>query len=57
MALRSGSVAVFLGAFLACAASGAGASSLERFAEFITNTLTARGEFEQKIFDHNLKLL
>jgi outer membrane lipoprotein carrier protein len=57
MALRSGFVAVFLGALLALAASGAGASSLERFAEFIAETLTARGEFEQKIFDHNLKLL
>ena len=57
MDLRSGSVAVFLGALLAGAGSGAGASSLERFAEFITKTLTARGEFEQKIFDHNRKLL
>jgi outer membrane lipoprotein carrier protein len=33
------------------------ASSLERFAEFMTGTLTARGEFEQKIFDGNRKLL
>ena len=57
MDLRSGSVAVFLGALLALAASGAGASSLERFAEFIAENLTARGEFEQKIFDRNLKLL
>jgi outer membrane lipoprotein carrier protein len=57
MALRSGSIAVFLGALLTCSASGAGASSLERFAEFIANTRTARGQFEQKIFDRNLKLL
>jgi outer membrane lipoprotein carrier protein len=33
------------------------ASGLERFSEFITGTLTARGEFEQKIFDHDRKLL
>jgi outer membrane lipoprotein carrier protein len=33
------------------------ASSLERFSEFITGTLTARGEFEQKIFDANRRLL
>jgi len=57
MAVRSGFVAVSLGALVALAASGAGASSLERFAEFIAETLTARGEFEQKIFDRNLKLL
>ena len=57
MALRSGFVMVFLGALLAPAASGARASSLERFSEFITKTLTARGEFEQKIFDRNRKLL
>ena len=57
MSLRSGFVAVFLGALLALAASGARASSLESFSEFITKTLTASGEFEQKIFDHNLKLL
>lgn len=57
MALRSGSIAVFLGALLTGAASGAAASSLERFAEFIAKTRTARGQFEQKIFDRNLKLL
>jgi outer membrane lipoprotein carrier protein len=33
------------------------ASSLERFSEFIRGTLTARGEFEQKIFDNNRRLL
>jgi outer membrane lipoprotein carrier protein len=48
---------VLLGALLALAASGAQASSLDRFSEFITKTLTAKGEFEQKIFDHNRKLL
>ena len=57
MALRSGSMAGFLGALLVCAASGAGASSLERFAEFVAKTRAAKGEFEQKIFDRNLKLL
>jgi len=55
MALRSGFVAVSL--LLALAASEARASSLERFSEFISETLTARGQFEQKIFDHNRKLL
>jgi len=55
MASRSGFVAVSL--LLALAASEARASSLERFSEFISETLTARGEFEQKIFDHNRKLL
>jgi outer membrane lipoprotein carrier protein len=55
--VRSGLVAVSLGAFLVLAAPGAGASSLERFAEFISKTLAARGEFEQKIFDHDRKLL
>lgn len=33
------------------------ASSLERFSEFIAGTTTAQGEFEQKIFDSNHKLL
>jgi outer membrane lipoprotein carrier protein len=33
------------------------ASSLERFSEFISDTHTARGEFEQKIFDSNRRLL
>jgi outer membrane lipoprotein carrier protein len=33
------------------------ASSLDRFAEFINATQTARGEFEQKIFDKNRRLL
>src|SRR6266540_1661015 len=46
-----------LGILLALAASEARASSLEGFSEFISETLTARGEFEQKIFDHNRKLL
>jgi len=31
--------------------------SLERFSEFIDQTLTARGEFEQKIYDSSRKLL
>jgi outer membrane lipoprotein carrier protein len=33
------------------------ASSLERFSDFISGTQTARGEFEQKIFDRNHQLL
>ncbi len=37
--------------------SAATAASLQRFSEFINETLTARGEFEQKIFDRNRKLL
>jgi outer membrane lipoprotein carrier protein len=45
-----------LGALLALPPS-AWAASLERFSEFINQTLTARGEFEQKIFDRNRKLL
>ncbi len=57
MASRYGLVAVSLGAFLALAVSGAHASSLERFSDFISQTLTARGEFEQQIFDQNRKLL
>lgn len=33
------------------------ASSLERFSEFINGTVQARGQFEQKIFDGNRKLV
>lgn len=33
------------------------ASSLDRFAEFIATTLTASGEFEQRVFDRNKKLV
>jgi outer membrane lipoprotein carrier protein len=33
------------------------ASSLERFSEFINGTALARGEFEQKIFDSNGRLV
>jgi outer membrane lipoprotein carrier protein len=43
-------------AFLAQSAT-ATASSLERFSEFINGTLTARGDFEQQIFDGSRKLL
>ena len=35
----------------------AAATSLERFAEFIATTLTASGEFEQKVFDRNRKVV
>ncbi len=57
MAVRYGLVAVSLGGLLALAEPGARASSLERFSDFISQTLTARGQFEQKIFDQNRKLL
>jgi outer membrane lipoprotein carrier protein len=57
VAVRYGLVAVCLGALLALAVPGAHASSLERFSDFISQTLTARGQFEQKIFDQNRKLL
>jgi len=44
-------------AFLTLFPVAASAGSLERFAEFIEKTLTARGGFEQKIFDRNRRLL
>jgi len=50
------SCAAFLGVLLALPLS-ASSASLERFSEFINQTLTARGEFEQKIFDRNRRLL
>ncbi len=50
--LRTGVCALILAVPLA-----ASASSLERLAEFINTTLTARSEFEQKIFDRDRKLL
>jgi len=50
------SYVTFLGVLLALPLS-ASSASLERFSEFINQTLTARGEFEQKIFDRNRKLL
>jgi len=50
------SYVTFLGVLLAFPLS-ASSASLERFSEFINQTLTARGEFEQKIFDRNRKLL
>ena len=49
--------AVALVAFFAIAAPCALASSLERFSDFISRTLTAQGEFEQKIFDRDRRLL
>jgi len=42
---------------LLLAAPAAAASSLDRFSEFINSTHTARGEFEQKIFDQNRRLV
>ena len=46
----------FLGVLLVLPLTAISAS-LERFSEFINQTLTARGEFEQKIFDRNRRLL
>src|SRR5438128_2758058 len=57
MAIRFGIAGASLGALLALLPSVATAASLRRFSEFINETLTARGEFEQKIFDRNRKLL
>src|SRR5580765_3078603 len=54
---RSLAGAPLLGVILACAPVGVLASSLERFSDFINGTLTARGEFQQKIFDRNRRLL
>lgn len=45
-----------LGALLALPIP-AWSGSLERFSEFIDQTLTARGEFDQKIYDRNRRLL
>jgi outer membrane lipoprotein carrier protein len=42
---------------LLLAAPMAAASSLDRFSEFLNGTLTAKGQFEQKIFDQNRKLV
>ncbi|HEY6242010.1 MAG TPA: outer membrane lipoprotein chaperone LolA [Burkholderiales bacterium] len=50
-------ILVLLGAVLSLAPAVASAGSLERFSEFVRETLTARGEFEQKIFDRDRKLL
>jgi outer membrane lipoprotein carrier protein len=50
-------VALLLGAFLILLPPSVRASSLERLSEFMNGTLSARGEFEQKIFDGNRKLL
>src|SRR2546425_6822100 len=57
MAIRSGFAGASLGALLALMPSVVPAASLQRLSEFINGTLTARGEFEQKIFDRDRKLL
>jgi outer membrane lipoprotein carrier protein len=57
MAIRFVLAGATLGTLLALMPSLAPAASLERFSEFINETLTATGEFEQKIFDRNRKLL
>lgn len=49
--------AVGLALLLAIFPAAVSAGSLERFSEFIDKTLTARGGFEQKIFDRNRRLL
>lgn len=51
------SLTACLAALLTFFPTGVSAGSLERFAEFIDRTLTARGGFEQKIFDRNRRLL
>ena len=50
-------LAAALLAVLACVSPWVRAGSLERFSEFIAGTTTAQGQFEQKIFDSNHKLL
>ena len=57
MAIRFVLAGASLGILLALMPPVATAASLQRFSEFINETLTARGEFEQKIFDRNRKLL
>ncbi len=44
-------------ALLLCAVQFAQAASLERFQSFLRATQSARGEFEQRVFDRNRKLL
>jgi len=50
-------MAVCFVALLAILPLEVSAGALERFSEFINKTLTARGGFEQKIFDRNRRLL
>lgn len=50
-------MAVTLAAALLLSPGLGEASSLERFSDFISGTHTARGQFEQQIFDGNRKLL
>jgi outer membrane lipoprotein carrier protein len=57
VSLPRGLVAASLGVGLALQPLCSLASSLERFSEFINGTTQARGEFEQKIFDGNRKLV
>ena len=57
MGLRRAFLVAPLGAVLALAPPSVLGSSEERFSEFIAGTLTARGEFEQKIFDSNRRLV
>src|SRR5262252_1125114 len=57
MGLRRCLLAAALGTALAWHAQHTLASSQERFSEFITGTLSARGEFEQRIFDANHRLV
>jgi len=57
MSLRRGVMAALFGVGLALSPLSGVASSLERFSEFINGTVQARGEFEQKIFDSNRKLV
>jgi len=57
MNLRRGVMPALFGVGLALTPLSGVASSLERFSEFINGTVQAQGEFEQKIFDSNRKLV
>ena len=48
---------VFALAALAAAAPPATAASLERFQSFVRSTQSARADFEQKVYDRNMKLV
>ena len=50
-------LALLAGSLLSLVCVGVLAAGLERFSEFINGTRTARGEFEQKIYDRDRRLL
>ena len=55
--LKNAASLLFLGVFLAVAASHVGATGIERFAQFMGTTQSARANFEQKVFDRSGKLV